>query len=558
VGLDDLRQQSLEGLFRVIVVLTCVFSPSLVEGRILWPFPKEKLGEGADRLGISCHIERQGDALAVWFEEGHSVPSVAYYDRSQHSWQRPWSISPGEDSQRGVMADCLIQSWNQNIWVIWSQNDRIYARIRKGGIWDGVWEPDLMAVPYSLQGEGGGRVSALVATGNAEGVGLLAWVETKPWPVRDIVRCRRFEQGQWIPPLHQPPFSMYDDRVSDTFQPAPSLAMDAEGNTALVFRCLNRIALRTYLKGGWEPPLDKPPLWVGPEYALSPTLAMGPLGCLWISWVRHQEVEATLFRHGHSDSIVSMGYGSGPQLRSDGKEVAHLIWSSEGERVLASSWKDGRWSCPQLISTIGAEKPEFCLDPVGNGTAVWKNKETKSLEVADLYRGVWQTPISIPVGQDEVFVPSLALGSHGSTFVSWVTDRGIAEAALCLKETSSIYPVEFPKGTIENPLPPVSQVLLELGDPPLPPTRAYVQVLKNDFGAFYERVHHITWEASPDERVWGYQVFVDNVLVGQVHRSQRHCRLHNRLSKQVNYDVRAIHSYGLQSHPTPCRWIKGK
>lgn len=209
---------------------------------------------------------------------------------------------------------------------------------------------------------------------------------------------------------------------------------------------------------------------------------------------------------------------------------------------------------PMMISQIGSIHPSVAMDTLGNATAAWENRDTGTVQMADLYRGVWQTPIDLfPLGNEPRFA-QVALSSLGNTVVSWKTN-GTGEIAVCLKNPTSKAPEPVDSGdllpsVVPNGSPAIPLTFATLGDPPPSPTLVVGRKVRNHFGLLSEIFHEVTWEHTPSPNVVAYQVFVNNVLIGQFPHPVRTFKAHNKAPHDsVVYHVRAITAEGLQSHP---------
>ena len=198
------------------------------------------------------------------------------------------------------------------------------------------------------------------------------------------------------------------------------------------------------------------------------------------------------------------------------------------------------WQTPLLIDTTAVSdvnaslsKVNSGLDNAGNAYVVWQKTDSSSnsaIEGCNVIKGAVTPPGYVLISTDNTINatnPSLAVNGSGQTLVSW--QSGPNESPIIEAAVGSFFV------TPSQPSPPLNLAATQV---------------KNKFISQVERVNILTWIASIDTSVQNYNIFRNDVLIGNVKASSSLKYVdHNQKKKRTSYKVTAANAQNIQSTP---------
>lgn len=359
----------------------------------------------------------------------------------------------------------------------------------------------------------------------------------------------------------------------------PHVALDTAGNAYAVWYQLIagdlrvRAAQLTFGSLVWSSATN---LSIAGTDAQFPEVTAGPAGTAVAIWQFGAGIQATTFSGGTwSASVANIAVdGTTPVIKSDSSGDAVAAWASSSGIQAATLPFGGLWSSVSTISSPGATDPDIAVDPIGNAVAIWEVGGV--VQAATLASGssTWSSPLNLGSSSGSGSCPRVVMDASGNAYAVWADSSNMIDfSALALNGSSWTAPTILSSPGSSNAFPDIGispsaerAVVVWENDTngfieaaigtnftpsaqPLPPSNLKGTVIKNKFLTETDRIHKLTWTASPDSTVAGYHIYRDGKLIATIPAAGPFTYSdHNRSKKKSNtYIVTAFNSAGIES-----------
>lgn len=268
-------------------------------------------------------------------------------------------------------------------------------------------------------------------------------------------------------------------------------------------------------------------------------------------------------------------------------DLSGVIYSNVSVETACRLNSASTWSSPEVLSIGGVRNPSLlaaaiAFDSIGNAIAVWNTSfddANYNIESAlKPVRGTWQNITTFVNNNLYANMVDLSATTYGDVLASYLFYNGASmliqssETDInAVEDNTWAVPITYSSGTNNccsriaaalnsNVLNAASVwinyngshnlVVATTGSRTLigPPSSLSVTQQTNNFGVFTEYQNTLSWTASTDPSVAGYQIFRNGMLIQEVDASTVQIIDHNRVqSGAVTYGVAAVDSQGSQS-----------
>lgn len=234
-----------------------------------------------------------------------------------------------------------------------------------------------------------------------------------------------------------------DDATSANSQ--PKLGRDRTGTIYLTFVKPSGGSAQIFVASsrdggrGWQVQQITSP----PAYSRYPALIVGPDDRVHLAWTQYDEAVGKVYyarfdgRRWTAPVKVSPGqtYAGVPALAVDSQGIVHIVWYGIREQapvvrtrhgslyeILYSSFSNGRWTPPELISPgiPDSINPALVIDDRGLLHSAWYQFDLRAYQVRYTEQNrAWMFPKQISSGSDDAFAVAMTAGPEGSVYLVW-------------------------------------------------------------------------------------------------------------------------------------------
>lgn len=492
--------------FKSLFFLTLIFLTNI--GQAAWQQPPEQFTSGVDSsqntLGAT---DGNGNAIAVWLPAGGTGPRASYY--SNGVWSADQIFGPGSSPKVAMDA-----SGNGLVIYGISSAGQVLTSFFDGSTstWS-VPSPDpLDTVDFTTR-----QYIAM----NGLGDGVAIWNDATAGTIRSS-----FFDGtstSWTAPT-----------VIETGNYLPaSVDFSSNGDAVAIWVdfITNDIAASNYnnILGNWQSPVI-----IGSSSTFTPSVVIDANGQAIAAWidlagnVSISNFNGLTWSAPQVISVVPANTGVSIAMAPGGTAV--LTWKTSADIGLSSSYDGTTWGPIQQFGTSlsdeGSGYATVSVNDLGDALIVYRSSATSQiLSVALPLGGVWEAPLVVKEGAD---VPN-----PGSLYSSALSNNGVGFAFWTELNFDAERPTAF------------ASVFLPDAIGPLPPASITGSSCNNKFASQTDRVHIITWTASPDPTVTSYYLRRNGILIAIIPSTGPFIYYdHNRKNKTDVYTLTAVNGDG--------------
>lgn len=514
-------------------------------------------------------VDKYGNVTAVWF-----ITRTGYFtvQTATKPFGGSWQTTPDDLSTASSMFPHIAVSKEGNATVIWeglvNSRYQIQATYRPLG---GSWQTP---VNISLPGQNANFSSiGIDSFGNVTAV----WERYDGQYDRIQAACKP-AGGNWQPAEY---ISMSGGDAIN-----PQVCVSAQGDAGATWARYegNKKVIQAAEKpfnSPWQTPKDLSSSTRDADY---PQVAMSSLNNISTVWFSHDPDGNLIFATGKTNGIwqtptllsAIQGTGASAQIGADSLGSATALWTeltpAYQRFIIYASTRpaNGNWQAKEMLSATNGDgdTPQIVFDSQDNATAIWVIRLPGSMNFVvqsaekmapprikklDPVRGslLGGTAVTI-TGYGFRNVTDVRFGSRSvpnydvlsDTMITLISppfspgNNGNNVNVMVTAETGSSLPTQD------------SQFTYEGGENPILPPRQFVgKVKKNRFATQTEIKHSLKWKASLDERVVGYHLFCNGVLLIDLPKETLKYHIHNRKNAKVIYTLIAYDLEGKESLP---------
>ena len=381
--------------------------------------------DSSDAYGPKIAIDANGNALAVWLQDGDTTPAGYRYD----VWARRYSAGVWgtatliETNNAGSVSDDLQLAYDAdgNAIAVWSQSSASAVNIWSNRYTAGVgWGTATLvgldsAVDFTPQ-------IAIDASGNV----LVVWIHTD---TTYHIWANRYTAGTGWGTA-----AAIETNTADGAD-APQIVIDANGNATAVWAqsSVGNIWANRYTAGtGWG---TAALIETGTGSAYGPRIAIDAGGNVLAVWAQTNGTVYSVWSNRYSAGAWgtaalietdNAGSAEGPQIAIDANGNALAVWAQSNGTVIsiwANRFSAGVWGTAQLIETdsgSNAGYPEIAFDANGNALAVWH--QPRAITYNRYTNGIgWGTAALVDpdINNEVTGPPQIAIDGNGNAWVVW-------------------------------------------------------------------------------------------------------------------------------------------